>query len=110
MATDSTSVDASRRQCLYNIVTPNGDGKNDYFDLTDFANGQNMHVQCNIFDNNGRLVGQLNDENLKWDPLTDGYRPPTGQPSTYTAFIRLYTSSGQTIAELGESFSVIYTK
>lgn len=105
-ATDSISLGVSRKNCIYNIVTPNGDGCNDLFDLTDFCMGFKM--KCNIFDNNGRKVATLDENNSTWDPREDTYAPPTGQTSNYTAFIRLINTDGKRIADLAETFSVIY--
>lgn len=105
-ATDSISLGVSRKNCIYNIVTPNGDGCNDLFDLTDFCAG--FIMKCNIFDNNGRKVATLDENNPTWDPREDTYMPATGQTSNYTAFIRLINLDGKRIADLAETFSVIY--
>ncbi len=98
---------ARNRGQIYNIITPNGDGYNDYFDLTDFMEGYQM--ECHIYNEYGKLVGTLTEQNPKWDPRTDRTKPVTGTSSSYTAFIRLYQGN-TTIVELGETFSVIYSK
>ncbi len=103
---DSIYVNFTNKSCFYNIVTPNGDGYNDYFDLTDMC--QNMQMTAKIFNEQGKLVVTLDETNPKWDAY-DPSTPPTGPSSTYTAFIKL-TKDGENIAEFGESFSVIYSK
>lgn len=103
---DSIFVNFTSKSCFYNIVTPNGDGYNDYFDLTDMC--QNMQMEAKIFNEYGKLVTTLDETNPKWDAY-DPSTPPTGPSSTYTAFIKL-TKDGVDIAEFGESFSVIYSK
>lgn len=111
---NTENIKNNSTKCLYNIVTPNGDGYNDVFDLTDVACGYKM--KCNIFDRNGRNVGHVekNDANdynttYSWNPLEDSYQPPVGQSSTYTAFIHLYNDAG-TVADLAQSFSVVFYK
>lgn len=107
-ASASTTLEASRRSCIYNLVTPNGDGYNDFFDLSDFCH--NLKMDCNIFDANGRRVADLTEQNPKWDPREDNIKPVTGINSNYTAFIRLYTPDGKKIADEAETFSVIFEK
>ena len=110
---DKNAEDTSS-DCLYNLVTPNGDGFNDVFDLTDISCG--FRMKCNIFDINGRKVGTVNKDNendysgtYSWDPLNDSFSPATGQTSTYTAFIHLYNDAG-TVADYAQSFSVVFYK
>jgi gliding motility-associated-like protein len=106
-ATDSVKVSFTQKSCFYNIVTPNGDGYNDYFDLTDMC-PDGVTMEAKIFNEKGTLVASLDEKNPKWD-ANDPSKPPTGTSSTYTAFVIL-TKDGQTIAKFGESFSVIYSK
>ncbi len=103
---DSTNVGSKRKSCLYNFVTPNGDGCNDVFDLTDFSYG--LKMKCNIFDINGRKMASLTEANPTWNPLEDTNQPPTGQSSTYTAFISLMRADGSHVADLAETFTVIF--
>ena len=107
-ASASTTLEASRRSCIYNLVTPNGDGYNDVFDLSDFCH--NLKMDCNIFDANGRRVADLTEANPTWDPREDNIKPVTGVNSNYTAFIRLFTPEGKKIADEAETFSVIFEK
>lgn len=104
--TDSITLASTRKSCFYNIVTPNGDGYNDYFDLTDMCYG--VQMEAKIFNESGQLVATLTEANPKWDAV-DPSTPPTGPASTYTAFIKL-SKNGKEIAKLAESFSVIYSK
>lgn len=105
-ATDSVEVESKSNACFFNIITPNGDGYNDYFDLSGLT--KDVKLDCKIFNEAGNLVATLSETNPKWDAL-DESKPPTGTASTYTAFVKI-TKDGKTIAEFGESFSVIYTK
>lgn len=103
---DSVEIESLNKSCFYNIITPNGDGFNDYFDLTDLS--REVKLECKIFNEAGNLVASLNETNPKWDGLNQS-TPPTGPASTYTAFVKI-TKDGKTIADFGESFSVIYSK
>jgi len=105
--TDSTSLSYTQKSCFYNIVTPNGDGYNDYFDLTDVC-GNGVKMIAKVFNEKGSLVASLDENNPKWD-AKDSSRPPTGTSSTYTAFVELI-KNGVTTAKFAESFSVIYSK
>lgn len=106
LVSDSVEVESLNKSCFYNIITPNGDGYNDYFDLSDLS--REVKLECKIFNEAGNLIATLDETNPKWDGLNQS-TPPTGSASTYTAFVKI-TKDGKTIAEFGESFSVIYTK
>ncbi|MDR1679707.1 MAG: T9SS type B sorting domain-containing protein [Prevotellaceae bacterium] len=103
---DEVEIPYAQKACFYNIVTPNGDGYNDYFDLTDICQG--LQMKAVIFNNNGKLVATLDENNPKWD-ANDSSNPPTGMESTYTCFVQLF-ENGAIIGEFGESFSVVYQK
>lgn len=106
--TDSSTVEsASTKSCLYNIVTPNGDGYNDYLDLTEVCYG--IQMEAKVFNEAGKLLASLDEVNTKWDPNTDSSTPPTGTTSTYTVFIKL-SDNGVPVGEIAESFSVVYSK
>ncbi len=104
---DSITIHAEKQNCIYNIVTPNGDGYNDYLDLSDLCVAAQMEAQ--VFNENGRLVATLTEEKPKWDPNDDKTTPPTGSTSVYTVFIKLM-KDGKDIAKMGESITVIYEK
>lgn len=54
---------------LFNVITPNGDGKNDSFRIIgNFIES----FELNIFNRNGNLVATLNDLDEKWD-ATDSF-------------------------------------
>ena len=54
---------------LFNVITPNGDGKNDSFRIVgNFI----ASFELNIFNRNGNLIATLNDLDEKWDP-TDSF-------------------------------------
>jgi gliding motility-associated-like protein len=54
---------------LFNVITPNGDGKNDSFRIVgNFI----ASFELNIFNRNGNLIVTLNDLDEKWDP-TDSF-------------------------------------
>ena len=65
-------------------------------------------MEAKIFNEAGNLVATLDETAPKWDP-SDQKAAPTGPTSTYTAFVKLMRD-GETIAEFGESFSVIFSK
>lgn len=102
---DSMFVAAEQTNCIYNIVTPNGDGYNDYLDLTDISNG--LEMEAKIFNESGKLVATLNNQNPIWDAYSPSL-PPTGSSSSYTVYITL-KKDGVTIAQIGETISVIYS-
>ena len=101
---DSIKVEGERRNCFYNIVTPNGDGFNDYFDLSDFCVG--VQMKAVIFNEAGNKVIELNENNPRWDGY-DPALPPTGTSSTYTCFVALFENGVKTV-EFAESFSVVH--
>ncbi|MFH1004118.1 MAG: gliding motility-associated C-terminal domain-containing protein [Bacteroidota bacterium] len=103
---DSISIKADRRSCIFNVVTPNGDGYNDYLDLSDICIGMNM--QAEIFNEAGKKIATLNESNPRWD-ASDPSNPPTGTSSTYTVFIDLIKNN-KPYMKWAESFSVIYSK
>jgi gliding motility-associated-like protein len=102
---DSMFVAAEQTNCIYNIVTPNGDGYNDYLDLTDISNG--LEMEAKIFNESGKLVATFNTQNPIWDAYSPSL-PPTGSSSSYTVYITL-KKDGVTIAQIGETISVIYS-
>jgi len=106
MAEDSIDINSLNKSCFYNIITPNGDGLNDKFDLTDLCVG--LQMKAAIFNEAGRLVTNLTEANPTWDAI-DPSSPPTGPNSTYTAFVTLF-DKGKKLVEFSESFSVIYQK
>ncbi|NVO01663.1 MAG: gliding motility-associated C-terminal domain-containing protein [Bacteroidetes bacterium] len=103
---DTVSIIAEKNACIYNIVTPNRDGFNDYLDLTDFCSGMQMNAE--IFNEAGEKIATLDETNPRWD-ASDPSNPPTGVSSTYTVFIEL-TKNNQLFKKWAESFSVIYSK
>ncbi len=101
---DSIKVDGERRNCFYNIITPNGDGFNDQFDLSDFCVG--VQMKAVIFNEAGKKIAELDEVNSTWDAY-DPITPPTGTSSTYTCFVTLIENGVKTV-EFAESFSVVY--
>jgi hypothetical protein len=106
IARDSIALNANNRACIFNVVTPNGDGYNDYLDLSDICKG--LEMQAEIFNDAGNEIATLTQSNPRWNPL-DAANPPTGTASTYTVFIEL-TKNNQPYKKWAESFSVIYPK
>ncbi len=105
-AKDSITLRADRKACIFNVVTPNGDGYNDYLDLTNLC--KSLKMQAVIFNEAGNKIATLDETKPRWDP-SDPANPPTGTASTYTVFIDL-TKNGQSYMQWAESFSVIYPK
>ena len=106
---DSIKLLPDRRSCIFNIITPNGDGFNDFLDLTDICKGMTMKAE--VFNESGTKVVTFDETNPRWDPsnVKDPANPPTGTASTYTVFIEL-TKNAQPYMKWAESFSVIYPK
>ena len=106
---DSIKLLPDRRACIFNIVTPNGDGFNDFLDLTDICKGMTMKAE--VFNEAGTKIVSFDETNPRWDPTNpkDPANPPSGTASTYTVFIEL-TKNAQPYMKWAESFSVIYPK
>lgn len=103
---DSLLLKADKGSCIYNVITPNGDGYNDYLDLTDLCKGKKM--QAEIFNEEGKNIASLTEANPRWDG-TDPSNPPTGIASNYTLFIKVFEGD-QPYMNWSESISVIYSK
>jgi len=61
---------------LINVITPNGDGENDFMDYSDLRIKEN--VQLKIFDRNGTTVYQSANQTFVWDGKLSGRPLPTG--------------------------------
>ena len=61
---------------LLNVITPNGDGYNDYIDYSDLNYKEDVHFK--VFDRNGAVIfiGDKNN-NYKWDGKINGKTIPT---------------------------------
>ena len=62
---------------IYNVITPNGDGKNDVLDLS--ALGLKDNVKFILSDRFGKILfdGKLKD-NFSWDGTINNRKVPTG--------------------------------
>lgn len=69
--TISTEIDCSVYIEVYNLITPNGDGKNDFFEVKDL---QKNTYALKIYNSWGALVYSNDNYNNVWDaePLEDG--------------------------------------
>jgi len=103
---DSIEVKSEKGSCIYNIVTPNGDGYNDFFDISDLCMGKTRKAE--IFNENGKVIAKLDDTNLRWNGI-DPSNPPTGPSSAFTVFIEVYNGN-VLYKKWAETISVIYTK
>jgi len=103
---DSIEVKSEHKACIFNVITPNGDGYNDYFDISDLLIG--MSKKAEIFNENGKMIAKLDDNNLRWDGI-DPSNPPNGPSSTFTVFIEV-TNKGKLYKKWAETISVIYAK
>jgi len=103
---DSIEVRTENKACVFNVVTPNGDGYNDYFDISDLLIG--LSKKAEIFNENGKMIAKLDDNNLRWDGI-DPSNPPNGPSSTFTVFIEV-TKNGKLYKKWAETISVIYAK
>lgn len=61
---------------LINVITPNGDGKNDVLDYSDLKIKNDVSIE--IFDRTGKLVYKNTDKTFTWDGKSDGRNLPTG--------------------------------
>lgn len=61
---------------LINVITPNGDGKNDVLDYSDLRLKSNVSIQ--IFNRLGQTVFQSEGQNYIWDGKISGRPAPTG--------------------------------
>jgi gliding motility-associated-like protein len=66
-----TEIDCSIYIEVYNLITPNGDGKNDFFEIKDL---QKNTYALKIYNSWGSLVYSNNNYNNEWnaEPLEDG--------------------------------------
>jgi len=103
---DSIEVKSEKGSCIYNVVTPNGDGYNDFFDISDLCMGKTRKAE--IFNENGKVIAKLDDTNLRWNGI-DPSNPPTGPSSAFTVFIEVYNGN-VLYKKWAETISVIYTK
>ncbi|MRJ08034.1 hypothetical protein EDL99_03910 [Ornithobacterium rhinotracheale] len=63
---------------LYNVITPNGDGKNDVWEVKDLNVFGNQDAKLRIFDRNGFLIyEQRGHSQLKWDGKKNGQKLPS---------------------------------
>ncbi|MEC5393715.1 T9SS type B sorting domain-containing protein [Bergeyella sp. RCAD1439] len=60
---------------LINVITPNGDGKNDRLDYADLKIKKDVSIQ--IFDRFGKLIAQIKNNPLYWDGTSAGRPVPT---------------------------------
>ncbi|MEC5393713.1 T9SS type B sorting domain-containing protein [Bergeyella sp. RCAD1439] len=60
---------------LINVITPNGDGKNDRLDYADLKIKKDVSIQ--IFDRFGKLIAQIKNNPLHWDGTSAGRPVPT---------------------------------
>jgi gliding motility-associated-like protein len=64
-------VDAEHKVFIPNIFSPNGDGRNDYFEIYGNKEGW-KEMEFYIFDRWGELVFETADKNFKWDGIFRG--------------------------------------
>ena len=63
----------------YNVITPNGDGKNDFFLLSDLHLMGGAQAQLRIFQQSGKLVfEESSDTEIKWNGTYRGRPLPSG--------------------------------
>lgn len=67
------SFEKTQKIIVTNVVSPNGDGINDEFEI---LNSMKERVQLKIYDSTGRLLIQTN--NRKWNTLIGNQRAPSG--------------------------------
>jgi gliding motility-associated-like protein len=60
---------------LINIITPNGNGKNDVLDYSDLKIKNEVSIE--IFDRDGKLVYKNTDKAYIWDGKSNGRNIPT---------------------------------
>ena len=68
-----------------------------------------MTKRAEIFNQNGKLIAKLDDNNPRWNGI-DPSNPPNGPSSTFTVFIEVYNNAGNLYKKWAETISVIYAK
>lgn len=75
---------------LINVLTPNGDGKNDVMDYSDLKIKEN--VKLKIFDRNGSTVYESTSQTFIWDGKLMGRPLPTGTYWYHISWIEPFTN------------------
>ena len=76
-----------------NVFTPNGDGKNDYFEIIGINNSCLAINRLTIFNRWGKKVFEAEGNGFKWDGTKDG--------STLTAGVYFYMLEGENLKKSG---------
>ena len=79
-----------------NAFTPNGDGLNDYFGVSNY--NKNKLVKLSIYNRWGQLIFQTTDINKKWDGSFKKNPQPMG---TYVYYLEMETLHGKAITKKG---------
>ena len=99
-------VDACSPYHLPNIITPNGDGRND--ELIPFPYDNVEGVDFYIYNRWGRLVFKTTDPDIHWDGKDmNSHQPSSDGTYYYVCYVRLYTLVGVVTKELHGTVTVI---
>ena len=99
-------VDACSPYRLPNIITPNGDGRND--ELIPFPYDNVEGVDFYIYNRWGRLVFKTTDPDIHWDGKDmNSHQPSSDGTFYYVCYVRLYTLVGVVTQELHGTVTVI---
>ena len=99
-------VDACSPYRLPNIITPNGDGRND--ELIPFPYDNVEGVDFYIYNRWGRLVFKTTDPDIHWDGKDMySHQPSSDGTFYYVCYVRLYTLVGVVTQELHGTVTVI---
>ena len=82
-----------------NVFTPDGDGKNDKFDLNQFANVKDFHIE--IFNRWGKKVFESSDLSNQWDGKINGNPADEGVYYWMATYTSLCTPNGESVQNTG---------
>jgi len=91
IAIDSVLVKIASDLFIPNVFSPNGDGKNDKWEVEDKA--KILHLKAAIFDRYGKLVKTLFGNKIAWDGLYNG------QPLPIATYYYVLTITGGNISQ-----------
>ena len=104
VAIDSVEVTNRSNVCVPNLITPNNDGKNDFWDISSLCNYSDIEII--IMDKSGKIIFQTLDCSVLWDGTDkSGNLLPSG--TLVFAYIKQTKPDGK-INTFKETITVLY--